>query len=122
MNEYMTKEMDVLLREGETPESLVKDLNKRFAARVEISPEQYNSALTLLITGTRYQLAGAFAWLATEGKPRFDLRGKPPVGKGEKRTSPVVCRCGYEASNAHDLDEHVVSVPSDDPDDHGETR
>ena len=84
-SEYQTKEMDVLLRDGETPETLVEDLNQRLSARVEISPEQYNGAVTLLITGTQHQVAGAFAWLACEGKPRFDLRGKPPVGKGEKR-------------------------------------
>lgn len=83
--EYMTKEMDVLLRDGETPESLVTYLNERLGARVTISPEQYNSAVTMLVTGTRAQVSAAFAWLATEGKPRFDLRGKPPVGKGEKR-------------------------------------
>jgi D-alanine-D-alanine ligase-like ATP-grasp enzyme len=83
--EHLTKEMDVLLRDDETPEALVAHLNERLAARVVVSPQQYNSALTLLVTGTRAQVAAAFAWLATEGKPRFDLRGKPPVGKGEQR-------------------------------------
>lgn len=83
--EHMTKEMDVLMRDDETPESLVAHLNERLQARVVISPEQYNSALTLLVTGTRAQVSAAFAWLATEGKPRFDLRGKPPVGKGQRR-------------------------------------
>lgn len=90
--EYMTKEMDVLMRDDETPESLVAHLNDTLAARVTISPEQYNSALTLLITGTRAQVAAAFAWLATEGKPRFDLRGTPPVGKGQRRT--MMCADG----------------------------
>jgi hypothetical protein len=86
MSEYITKEMDVVLREGETPEGLVAELNERLTARVVIIPEQYNSALTLLITGTHHQISGAFAWLATQGKPRFDLRGKAPVAKGEKCT------------------------------------
>lgn len=31
------------------------------------------------------------------------------------------CRCGYQAKSKKDLDEHVVAVPEDDPDDHGET-
>lgn len=83
--EYMTREMDVLLREGETPDSLVASLNDRLSARVAISPQQYSSALTLLITGSMYQITAAFAWLAFEGKPRFDLRGKAPVNKGERR-------------------------------------
>jgi hypothetical protein len=83
--EYQTKEMDVLLHDDETPEGMVAYLNERLSARVVISPQQYNSALTVLITGTHAQVVGAFAWLASAGKPRFDLRGKPPVAKGEKR-------------------------------------
>lgn len=83
MGEWITKEMDVLLREGQTLETLVQELNERLRVRVVISPEQYNSALTLLITGTQHEIAGAFAWLATQGKPSFDLRGKPPFVKEE---------------------------------------
>lgn len=43
----------------------------------------------------------------------------------DRMTSPAAlpreCRCGYEASSAQDLDEHVEAmVALDDPDDHGE--
>lgn len=81
----VTKEMDVLLQDGETPEELVAHLNKRLGAHISISPTQHNSALTLLVTGTQAQVAAAFAWRAAADQPREDLRGKPPVAKGQKR-------------------------------------
>lgn len=84
--EVVTREMDVLLRDGETPEGLVDHLNTRLRARFALSPTQHNSALTLVVTGTQAEISAAFAWRATEGTTRPDLRGVPPVGPGQRRT------------------------------------
>lgn len=82
----MRIELDVLLAEDETPAQLRSYLRTRFQVEVEEAPVQFNSALTLLITGSREQLNRVKAWHAANRKPRPDLVGKPPVGKGEKRT------------------------------------
>lgn len=82
----MQIELDVLLVDGEDVDHLRHYLRTRFQVEVQQAPEDFNSAVTLLITGSREQLNRVKQWHAANRKPRPDLAGKPPVGKGEKRT------------------------------------
>jgi hypothetical protein len=112
-------ELDVVLADGEDEADLLHYLRHRFGVEVRVNPVQYNSALTLLFSGTDDQLRRVKHWHAANRKPRLDPVGKPPVGKGEKRGA-VRCRCGYGPASRQDLEDHVAAIPSDDPEDHGE--
>lgn len=80
-----TKYYDVLLRDDEQPADIVRLLHQRFEVAVQVSDDQHNSALTVKVVGTSDQLRRVTAWHNAPHVPRPDLRGKPPVGKGEQR-------------------------------------
>lgn len=82
----VTRELDVVLFEGETVEQLLDLLNERLQASVTVAPTSTPAGPTFLVTGTEAQVRAAFAWRATAGVTRDDLRGVPPVGRGERRT------------------------------------
>lgn len=82
-----TKYFDVLLADDEQPADLVRLLHDRFGVAVQVSDDQYNGALTIKVQGSPDQLRRVKHWHNAPRGPRPDLQGKPPVAKGEKRTS-----------------------------------
>jgi len=82
----VTRELDVVLLDGQTVEQLLDHLNERLSANVTLAPTSTPAGPTFLVTGTEAQVRAAFAWRATAGVPRPDLRGVPPVGPSERRT------------------------------------
>lgn len=82
----ITRELDVVLLDGETVEQLLDLLNERLQASVTIAPTSTPAGPTFLVTGTEAQVRAAFAWRATTGTTRDDLHGRPPVPTGARRT------------------------------------
>lgn len=85
-DDVVTRELDVVLLDGESVEQLVDELNERLQATVTVAPTSTPAGPTLLVTGTEAQVRAAFAWRATAGTTRDDLRGRPPVTRGRRRT------------------------------------
>lgn len=79
-------EIDIVLMPGEDEPLLRSYLRTRFGVQVTRSPEQYSSAVTYEITGPDQALGRVKSWHNAKRQSRPDLAGKPPVGKGEKRS------------------------------------
>lgn len=58
----MQRKYDVVLRPDETPEQVRDMLEEKFGVVAAISPEQFNSAHTLIVEGTIKQLAAVTDW------------------------------------------------------------
>lgn len=82
----MQKKYDVNLLPDEAPDDVVADLEGRFGVTAAYADEQWNSSVTIVVEGTQAQHSRVTQWHNASHAPRPDLVGKPPVGKGEKRT------------------------------------
>jgi len=81
----MQRKYDVLLQDNETPEQVRDMIEERFGVVAVVSPIQFNCAHTMVVEGTAEQHRRIVQWHNAPHAPRPDLRGKPPVAKGQKR-------------------------------------
>lgn len=77
-------EIDVVLLGGETLDQVIAEIKRKTGATAQESAP-YNSAYTLIVSGTPAQIRSVRRWHNASHKPRPDLVGKPPVAKGQKR-------------------------------------
>lgn len=81
-------EIDVVLFGEETVQGVIDALDKRFGVTAVVAPQQYNASVTLEIHySTDDQLRRLTDWHNASRSPRKDLKGVPPVAKGERRTN-----------------------------------
>jgi hypothetical protein len=70
-------EIDVVLREGETPEQVIEEIMRKTKAVAYLSAQQYSSSCTLRVSCYPGQIARVRKWHNADRKPRPG--SEPPV-------------------------------------------